>query len=78
MDNQNELNDIRRQIGMYFDQALSEQEQQSLLERVNVDPAFHRVFNQEKEIRDHIRQNVHRPGVSPDLIQSIKDNIRMA
>lgn len=78
MDNQNELNNIRKQIGMYFDQALNEQEQQSLLERVNADPAYHRVFNQEREIRDHIRQNVHRPGVSPDLIQSIKDNIRMA
>ena len=78
MENQNDLQNIRKQVDMYFDQALSEQEQQSLLDRVNNDPAYHRVFSQEKQIRDHIKQKVHRPGVSPDLIQSIKDNIRMA
>lgn len=62
---------------MYFDRQLNDQQQKSLLERVNADPAYHRVFTQEKEIRDHLRQKVRRPGVSPDLIQSIKDNIRM-
>ena len=77
MDNQKDLQNIRKQVDMYFDQALSEQEQLSLLDRVNNDPAYHRVFTKEKEIRDQIKQNVHRPGVSPDLIQSIKDNIRM-
>jgi hypothetical protein len=76
MDNQN-LQNIREEIGMYFDRQLNAEQQQSLLDRVNADPAYHRVFTQEKEIRDHLKQKVRRPGVSPDLIQSIKDNIRM-
>ena len=78
MDNHDDLQNIRKEVDKYFDQALNEQEQQNLLDRVNADPAYHRVFNHEKEIRDHLKQRVRRPGVSPDLIQSIKDNIRMA
>ena len=77
MDNQNDLQNIREEIGMYFDRELNAQQQESLLARVNADPAYHRVFTQEKEIRDHLKQKVRRPGVSPDLIQSIKDHIRM-
>lgn len=77
MDNQNDLQSIREEIGMYFDRQLNDDQQKSLLERVNADPAYHRVFAQEKEVRDHLKQKLRRPGVSPDLIQSIKDNIRM-
>ena len=62
---------------MYFDRALNRRDQDQLLDRVNSDPAYHRVFTQEKAMREHIKQKIHRPGVSPDLIQAIKDNIRM-
>ena len=78
MSNKDDLQNIRREVDMYFDQALSSQDQDQLLERVNTDPAYHRVFTQEKTMREHIKQKIHRPGVSPDLIQAIKDNIRMA
>lgn len=72
------LQRIRRQVDMFFDQALSKEDEQSLLERVQTDPAYHRVFTQEQYMRESLRKNVHRPGVTPDLIQAIKDNIRMA
>jgi hypothetical protein len=77
MSKQEEIQKIRRQVDMYFDRALSRQDQDQLLERVNTDDAYHRVFNQEKTMREHIKQKIHRPGVSPDLIQAIKENIRM-
>ena len=77
MSDEKDLQNIRRQVDMYFDRALSSQDQDALLDRVNKDPAYHRVFTQEKAMREHIRQGIHRPGVSPDLIQAIKDNIRM-
>jgi len=77
MSNQEDLQNIRRQVDMYFDRALSSQDQDQLLDRVNTDPAYHRVFTQEKSMRDQIKQKIHRPGVSPDLIQAIMNNIRM-
>ena len=78
MDNQDDLRNIREQVDMFFDNALNQQEQNHLLDRVNTDPAYHRVFTQEQMMREQLKQKIHRPGVSPDLIQSIKDNIRMA
>ncbi len=78
MNNQDDLQDIRKQVDMFFDNALNQQEQNSLMERVNTDPSYHRVFTQEQMMRQQIKQKIHRPGVSPDLIQTIKDNIRMA
>jgi hypothetical protein len=73
----NDLHRIRRQVDMFFDQALSKEDERSLLERVKSDPAYHRVFTQEQHMRESLKKNVHRPGVTPDLIQAIKDNIRM-
>ena len=78
MNNQDDFQDIRKQVDMFFDHALNQQEQDSLLERVSNDPAYHRVFTQEQMMREQLKQKIHRPGVSPDLIQAIKDNIRMA
>ena len=77
MSDQEDLQNIRREVDMYFDRALSSQDQDQLLDRVNTNPAYHRVFTQEKAMREQIKQKIHRPGVSPDLIQAIKDNIRM-
>ena len=78
MSTKDNLQDIRRQVDMYFDQALNSQESQNLLDMVNSDPTYHQVFNQEKTIRDTLKQSVQRPPVTPDLIQNIKNNIRMA
>ncbi len=77
MKNEDHLQEIRRQVDMFFDHALSLDDERSLLERVQQDPTYQRVFSHEKTMRDHLRNHVHRPGVSPDFIQSIKDHIRM-
>jgi len=69
--------DIRDQINMYFDNALSNEEQQSLLQQVSADPQAGQIFQKEKHFRDYIKNNVKRSSVSPDLIQSIKDRIRV-
>ena len=78
MKNQEDLQNIRREVDMFFDHALSTEDEKALLRRVDTDPAYHRVFSKERNMRDNIRRNIHRPGVTPDLIQAIKDNIRMA
>jgi hypothetical protein len=77
MKDQNQNQDIRKQIGMFFDRELDQSSEQEFLDRVNADPAFHRVFTKEKSIRDNLKKHVKRPGASPDLIQAIKNNIRV-
>lgn len=76
MRNQENANSLRSQISLYFDNALSKDECDSLLNRVNDDPRCSKMFTKEKNFRDFIKNNVKRPSVSPDLIQSIKENIR--
>lgn len=78
MKNPEDMQQIRRQVDMFFDHALSKEDEKTLMDRVQTDPTYHRVFSREKQMRETIRNNVHRPGVTPDLIQAIKDNIRMA
>lgn len=71
------INDIRANINLYFDNALNNEDQQDLLQRVNQDSRCSKIFNQEKSIRDFIKNNVTRPKVSPDFIENIKNNIRV-
>ena len=73
----NHLHEIRRQVDMFFDHALSLEDQRVLMDRVQQDPIYHQVFSHEKMMREHLRSHVYRPGVSPDLIQSIKRHIRI-
>ena len=77
MKNGDYLQEIRRQVDMFFDHALSLEDERVLLDRVRQDPTYHQVFSHEKSMREHLRSRVQRPGVTPDFIQSIKDHIRM-
>jgi hypothetical protein len=77
MKNGDHFQEIRRQVDMFFDHALSLEDEKTLLERVRQDPAYHQVFSHEKSMREHLKNRVLRPGVTPDFIQSIKDHIRM-
>ncbi len=76
MKNQERMDDLRHKVNMYFDNELSQEDKQDVLRRVDDDPRFQRIFNKEKTFRDFIKNNVTRPAVSPDLIQTIKDRIK--
>lgn len=71
------MNELRANINLYFDNALSSDDQQNLLQKVSNDTQCSQIFNQEKSVRDFIKNNFLRPSVSPDLIQNIKNNIRI-
>lgn len=77
MRNQENTGELRSKINLYFDNALSQDESSSLLQRVDTDSKCSKMFNKEKTFRDYIKNNVKRSSVSPDLIQSIKDSIRV-
>jgi hypothetical protein len=76
MENGDHLKEIRRQVDMFFDHALNLDEEKNLLDQVQQDPAYQQVFSHEKTMREHLRNHVQRPGVSPDFIQNIKNHIR--
>jgi hypothetical protein len=71
------LQDLRQRIHMYFDNELCNDDCQSLLKKVETDARCSKMFNKEKNFREFIKTNVKRPSVSPDLIQNIKDRIRI-
>lgn len=77
MRNQENTGSLRSKINLYFDNALSQEESSTLLERVSCDTKCSKMFNKEKTFRDYIKNNVKRSSVSPDLIQSIRDSIRV-
>ena len=77
MGNLHNVHDIQNQVNLYFDNALGENEKQELLSRVDNDPRCSKIFNKEKNFREFIKNNVSRPTVSSDFIQSIKDRIRI-
>ena len=77
MRNQNDNSDLRQKINLYLDSALGAQEQEDLFAKVNSDPRFAQMFQDERNSRDYIKNNLRKESVSPDLIQSIRDNIRV-
>ena len=77
MRNQENTGSLRSKINLYFDNALSQEEQSTLLDQVSNDSKCNKMFNKEKTFRDYIKNNVKRSSVSPDLIQSIKESIRV-
>ena len=77
MTNFENMNEIRASINLYFDNALTTDAQQNLLNKVDSDSTCHKIFNQEKNIREFIKNNVTRPDVSPDFIQNIMNNIKI-
>lgn len=76
MKDREQQNDIRQKVNMYLDKELSPKDETELLSKADTDPTLGRQINQEKEFRDYIKTAINRPSVSPDLIKSIRDNIK--
>ena len=77
MKNQDNFQQIRQKINLYFDNALDKEDEKNLLHQIDEDPRCHKIFHKEKNFRDFIKTNVKRSAVSPDLIQTIRDRIRV-
>lgn len=77
MENRNDIHGFRERVNLYFDNQLNKEEEDSLLQEVNTDPSRGVVFKKEKNFREFIKNNVKRSTVSPDLIQNIRDRIKI-
>lgn len=71
----NKQEELQKQVGMYFDQALDPQSKDEFLQKVNSDPLYQRAFQHEQLMRDSLKKLIHRPGDPSQLIQAIKNQI---
>ena len=67
---------IREEMGLYFDNNMTPDAQESFLSKVNANPKFRTTFNREKNVRELLRNKVQRTSVSPDVIETIKNRIK--
>jgi hypothetical protein len=76
MEDLNANNELKKQVGMYYDQALDAQSKDEFLQKVNTDPNYQQAYQHEQIIRDNIKKHIYRPVNSSNLIQAIKNQIR--
>ena len=70
-------NNIHNRITLFFDNALNDADKKDVLNQVNNDPAFGEMFQKEQQLREIIKSKVKRPSANSDLIQSIKNSIKI-
>lgn len=75
MKNFNKQEELQKQVGMYFDQALDPQSKDEFLQKVNTDPTYQQAFQHEQQMRNNIKKMIHRPGDPSQLIKAIKNQI---
>ena len=76
MNNNNDQEELMKQVGMYFDQALDPQSRADFLQKVDTDPVYQQAFQREQNFRDQLKKNIHRPDNSSQLARAIKNQIR--
>jgi hypothetical protein len=75
--NQKNYQDLVNKVNMYLDNELTKEAERTLLREIQQNPAYLEVLSKEKSFREFIKSRVQRRKVSPTLIQSIKDKIRV-
>lgn len=75
MINVNDHEELRKLVGMYFDQQLDPSAQTAFLQKVDSDPDYQQAYQHEMMIRSKIKKHIHRPVDSSQLVQAIKNQI---
>jgi hypothetical protein len=75
MKNFNPQEELKKMVGMYFDQALDPQSRDEFLQKVNSDPIYQQAYQHEQSIRESIKKHIYRPADSSQLIKAIKNQI---
>ncbi len=78
MGNPQNYQDLLKKVSMYLDNELTNEAERELLTEIKQNPNYFEMLNKEKSFRDFIKSRVQRKPVSPSLIQSIKEKIRVS
>lgn len=78
MRDQKNYQELVRKVTMYLDNELPKDAERALLREIQQNPVYFDLLNKEKSFRDFIKSRVHRRKVSPALIDSIKEKIKIS
>jgi len=71
------VQEIQNRVSLFFDNALGDIEKRELLKQVETDPKCSKIFHKEQTCRNFIKNNITRPPVTVDFINSIKNSINI-
>lgn len=67
--------ELKRQISLFFDNELDHENKEILMSQIDNDPKCSSMFKKERNFREYVKNNIKRPVVSTDLIQTIKSKL---
>ena len=78
MKNSQDYKDLVKKVTMYLDNALTKEAERELLREIKSNPAYMELLHKEKSFREFVKSRVQRRTVSPALVQSIKERIKIS
>ncbi|MEM6316893.1 MAG: hypothetical protein AAF960_04445 [Bacteroidota bacterium] len=78
MKNSKDYKELVKKVTMYLDNALTKEAERELLREIKSNPAYMELLHKEKSFREFVKSRVQRRTVSPALVQSIKERIKIA
>lgn len=72
------VKELFAKVNMYLDNELSKEEEVQLLREIQSNPSYVELLSRERNFREFVKSKLTRRKVSPALVQSIKDKIRVA
>lgn len=69
--------DLLHRVSLFIDNELDQTEAQHLLDEIGGNEQFQSILNREQSFKSYVKSHVARPSVSPALIQTIKEKIRV-
>ncbi len=78
MGNHQNYQELVKKVNMYLDNELTKEAERDLLHEIQQNPVYLELLSKEKNFREFIRSKVQRRKVSPALINSIKEKIRIS
>lgn len=70
--------DLLHRVSLFLDNELNQDEQRSLLEEMGQNEQVQSLVSREQSFKSYVKSHVSRGSVSPTLIQSIKEKIRVS
>ena len=71
-----DFSELGKKIGSFFDKEMSQDDQNEFLKQISNDPSSQNAFIRERIIREKLKSSLHRPIVSPGLVDRIKNGIK--
>jgi hypothetical protein len=77
MRSQDQIQDFRKKIDLYLDNALSFEETTEFENTANTNPKYGKLLQSEVQFRNLLKTKVKRSTCSENLINNIKNNIKL-